>query len=137
MIFTEFLTKHYAKHQISSTSNSTNLCIAYDLILISGTSSGLQNCLNRLQCSYQKCKLNVKIKKTRTVIVSERQPSVQNQFTFETKPLDICKSYTYLVSIISNNGSFKLNINALCKSASRAMYNLLSNVNKHASGNVY
>ena len=61
------------------------------------------------------------------MIVSKRQPSVQHQFTFGNKPLDTCKSYTYLGHIISDNGSFKLNINELCKSASRAIYNLLGN----------
>ena len=43
----------------------------------------------------------------------------------------------YLGSIISNNDSFKLNIYELYDSASRAMYNLLGNVNKHMSGTVY
>ena len=71
------------------------------------------------------------------MIVSKRRPSAQNQFTFENKPLNTCKSYAYLGCIISNNGSFKLNIDELCKSASRAMYNLLGKVNKHLSGNVY
>ena len=113
------------------------LLYADDFILISETSSGLQNCLNRLQAYCQKSKFNVNIEKTRTMIVSKRQPSVQHQFTFENKPLDTCKSNTYLGSIISDNGSIKLNINELCKSASRAMYNLLCNVNKHLSGNVY
>ena len=61
------------------------------------------------------------------MIISKRQPPVQHQFTFENKPLDTCKSYTYLGPIISDNGSFKLNINELCKSASRAIYNLLGN----------
>ena len=43
----------------------------------------------------------------------------------------------YLGSIISNNDSFKLNIYELCESASRAMYNLLGNVNKQMSGTFY
>ena len=54
-----------------------------DLIKISETSLSLQNCLNRLQSYCQKSKLKVNIKKTRTMTVSKRQPSVQHQFTFE------------------------------------------------------
>lgn len=41
-----------------------------------------------------------------------------------------------LGSIISNTGSFKLNLNELCESTSRTVYNLLDNANKHLSGNV-
>ena len=44
---------------------------------------------------------------TRTMTVTKRQPSVQNQITFQNKPLVTCK------------------------------YNLLGNVNKHFSGNYY
>ena len=74
---------------------------------------------------------------TRTTIVSKRQPFVQYQLTFDNTPLDTGKSYTYLGYLISNNGSFKLNINQLCKSASRALYNLSDNVNKNLSGNSF
>ena len=42
-----------------------------------------------------------------------------------------------LGSIISNNDSFKLNTYELCESASRAMYNLLGNINKQMSDTVY
>ena len=69
--------------------------------------------------------------------VSKRQSSVQHQFTFENKTFDTRQSYIYLGFIISDNGSLKLNINEFCKSTSREMYNLLGNVNKHLSGNVY
>lgn len=43
----------------------------------------------------------------------------------------------YLGSIISDNGRLTLNVYELYESASRAMYNLLGNVNKHMPGNVY
>ena len=68
--------------------------------------------------------------------------SLKDSFLYNTSsllktPLDTCKSYTYLSCMISNNGSFKLNINKLCKIASRVIYNLLGNVNKNFSGNLY
>ena len=107
---------------------------ADDLILISETSSSLQNCLNRLQSYCQKCKLNVIIKRTKIMIIPTRQSSAHTHSTFENKPLHNCKSYTYLGSIVSNNGSFKMNINELCKSASRTMYSLAYN---HLSSNVH
>ena len=48
----------------------------------------------------------------------------------------MCNSYLYLGTIVSNNGQFKLNINELCKKASRAIYTLLGNVNKFYAGNI-
>ena len=107
------------------------------MILISETSSGLQNCPNRLQSYCRKSKLSANIEKNRTMKVSKRQHSVQHHFTFANKPLDTCKSYTYLGSLISDNDNLKLNINEIFRSASRAMYNLLGNANKHLSDNVY
>ena len=59
-----------------------------------------------------------------------------SSLTFNGNVIETCNLYPYLGSLISNNGKFKLNISELCKSASRAMYTLLGNVNKFSSGNV-
>ena len=50
--------------------------------------------------------------------------------------IETCKLYPYLGSLISSNRQFELNISELCKSASRAMYTILDNVNKFSSGDV-
>ena len=70
------------------------------------------------------------------MIVVKRQVATANSFTFNGNVIETCKSYPYLGSLISNNGQFKLSISELCKSASRAMYTLLGNVNKFSSENV-
>ena len=114
-----------------------NLLYADDLILVSETSSGLQNCLDRLQEYCDKWKLTVNIKKTKTMVAETQQSSInQSSFTYKSNVLDICKSYPYLGTIISHNGQFIFNINELCKKASRAMYTLLGNVNKFYAGNI-
>ena len=114
----------------------SNLLYADDLILISESSSGLQNCLDRLETYCKKWKLTVNTKKTKTMVVEKRQSSISKIFTFHNNPLEMCKAYPYLGTLISNNGKFKLNISEICKSASKAMYTLLGHVNKYSAGNI-
>ena len=114
-----------------------NLRYADDLVLVSETSSGLQNCLDRLQEYCDKWRLTVNIKITQTMVVEKRQSSIsKTSFTYKNNALDICKSYPYLGTIISQNGQFKFNINELYKKTSRAMYTLLGNVNKFYAVNI-
>ena len=115
----------------------SNLLYEDDLILISETRTGLQSCLSNLQAYCQKWKLTVNKKKTKVMVVEKRQFSTQmHRFSFKKEPLEICKLYPYLGTIITNNGNFKVNIQELCKSARRAMYTLLGSTNKYASGNL-
>ena len=48
-----------------------NLLYADDLVLVSETSSGLQNCLDRLQEYCDKWRLTINIKKTKTMVVEK------------------------------------------------------------------
>ena len=78
-----------------------NLLYTDDLILVSETSSGLQNCLDRLQEYCDKWRLTVNIKKTKTMVAEKRQSSInQTSFTYKNNVLDICKSYPYLGTVI-------------------------------------
>ena len=71
------------------------------------------------------------------MVVEKRQSSAQiHCFSFKREPLEICKIYPYLGTIITNNGNFKINIEELCKSVRRAMYTLLGGTNNFASGNL-
>ena len=71
------------------------------------------------------------------MIVQRRKSKIApTNLSFADKTIEFCNSYTYLRCIISNTGNFKININELIKSASRAMYNLLGNTNKFLSGNI-
>ena len=70
------------------------------------------------------------------MVLAKRQLSMANNFIFNSNIIEICKSYPYLGSLISNNGQFKIDINELSKSTSREMYTLPGNVNKFSSGNV-
>ena len=86
----------------------SNLLYADYLILISESRTGLQSCLNKLQAYWQKWKLTVNNKKTKVMLVEKIQSSAQiHRFSFKKEPLEICKLYPYLGTIITNNGNFK------------------------------
>ena len=85
-----------------------NLLYVDDLVLVSETSSGLQNYLDRFQEYCDKWRLTVNIKETKTMVVEKRQPPIsQTSFTYKNNALNMCKSYPYLGTIISHNGQFK------------------------------
>ena len=114
-----------------------SLLYADDLILVSESGSGLQNCLKKLQTYCDKWKLKVNTKNRKTMKVEERQSrQSEENFLFGETPIEECKSYTYLGTVISNNGKFKANIKQLCKTASRAMYTLLCHTNKYSGVNI-
>ena len=53
-------------------------------------------------------------KKTKAMVVEKRPSSAQiHRFNFKKEPLEICKLYPYLRTIIANNGNFKANIEEL------------------------
>ena len=51
-----------------------NLLYGEELVLVSETSSGLQNCLDRLQEYCDKWRLTINIKKTKTMVVENDNP---------------------------------------------------------------
>ena len=69
--------------------------------------------------------------------VKKRQScQTEEIFLFRETPIKEYKSYTYLGTVISSNGKFKADIQQLFKTASRAMYTLLSHINKYSGGNI-
>ena len=70
--------------------------------------------------------------------VEERQSrQSEENFLFRETPIEEHKSYTYLGTVvISSNGKFKANMQKLCKTATRAMYTLLTHTNKYSGGNI-
>ena len=71
------------------------------------------------------------------MVVEKRQSLAQiYRFRFKKETLKICNLHPFLRTVITNNGNFKVNIEELCKSASRVMYTLLCSTNKFASGNL-
>ena len=67
------------------------------------------------------------------MVLEKRQSSAQiHRFSFKKEPLEICKLYPYLGTIITFNGNFKVNIQELCNGARGLMYTLIGSTNKFA-----
>ena len=113
-------------------------CLLYadDLVLISESTEGLQNCLNKLYDYIQTWKLSINYKKTKSITISKRKTKTKCTFTIGKEKVDPCNSYKYLGTTISENGSFKGNLVNLNKKAFGAMFSLLKCINKHYAGNI-
>ena len=108
-------------------------CLMYadDLILISESEGGLQNCLNKLNEYVTKWKLKVNLKKTQVMIFN---PSGYRgkipTFNFDNQHLKTVKEYKYLGTTITNTGNFKLNEVYLKKKGLRATFLLMHSIKR-------
>ncbi len=108
-------------------------CLMYadDLIIISETSNGLQNMLDRLHSYCLKWRLQLNIKKTRTMIIRKRQSSkqVSVSFKFGNDIITSTDRYSYLGLLINSKGQFSEGIDCLKKKGYKALY--------HMTGSLY
>ena len=89
--------------------NNTKLnCLMYadDLILLSETPRGLQECLDKLQIYCNNWGLEVNITKSKVMIFSNSGRLLSTQFHLNNTPLTNTKNYTYLGVKFSINGKF-------------------------------
>ena len=110
---------------------------AHDLILVSESGSGFQNCLKKLQTYCDKWKLKVNTKKIQNNEDWEKtiSPIWGKIFIRKNTNWRMQVLHTYLGTVISSNEKFKANMQQLCKITSRLMYTLLSHTNKCLVGN--
>ena len=89
----------------------TNIsCLLYadDLVLMSETDVGLQNCLNKLESYCVKWNLTVNVKKTKIVIFNNGGHVYKRfKFFFEGKIVEIVQDYCYLGIVFNASGTFK------------------------------
>ena len=98
--------------------NNTNLnCLLWadDLLLVSETAIGLQNCIDKMQNFYDKLDLKVNIKKTKVVIFNKRGTSMENKFNFYLNgaKLAITDQYQYLGIKLCPSGSLKIGVEGM------------------------
>ena len=84
-------------------------CLMYadDLVILSETESGIQNCLNKLKQYTDEWKLELNIKKTKIMVFQNTGRRRKTKFYFGTQILELAQSYKYLGTTITNTGSFK------------------------------
>ena len=103
-----------------------SLMWADDIILLSKTREGLQNCLNNLYAYCQKWKLEVNLKKTKSMVFREKGTIITKAlFHLNTEPILETKEYTYLGISINTSGNLKNGCTRLIDKARRAWYSIL------------
>ena len=89
-------------------SRLNHLLFADDLLLLSETSNGLQNCLNKLGHFCQEWKLDVNLNKTKIMIFSNGRRKYKNyNFIYKGHKLDVTDTYKYLGITLFYNGNLK------------------------------
>ena len=94
---------------------------ADDLVLISESPSGLQNCLNKLG-TYAKTKyLTISIKKSKTMVFNSSGLFIKEQFYIEGKPLEPVDSFCYLGFEVKPSGATSHGSSILIDKALKAL----------------
>ena len=80
--------------------NSKLNCLLWadDLLLVSETAEGLQNCIDKMGKCYEELDLKVNIKKTKVIIFNKRGRTLEKKFNFylNGEKLVIADQYQYL-----------------------------------------
>ena len=103
-------------------SRLNHLLFADDLLLLSETSNGLQNCLNKLGHFW---KLDVNLNKTKIMIFSNGRRNYENyNFIYNGHKLHVTDTYKYLVITLFYDGNLKHAADDLYNKALKAMFSL-------------
>ena len=109
-------------------------CLMYadDLVLLSDSQIGLQNCLNKLHDYTIKWGLKLNLKKTKVLVFQNGGRRTPGAFHFGHRQVDREKTYKYLGTIITDTGNFKSNEANLKRKGLRASYIVMKNIGIHA-----
>jgi hypothetical protein len=115
-------------------------CLLYadDMVLLSHTKQGLQNCLNKLHSYCQEWQMELNLDKTKIMIMSKSGKMYNDQLYFGTHKLQNVKEYNYLGLTFACSGSFttaKINIKNKAMKAAGKLKRLLyeAPIKKHLS----
>ena len=103
---------------------------ADDLIIISPSKIGLQNCLNTLSSFCNSWMLDINSKKTKVMVFQKRAKKNSNlEFHIGKETIDIVHEYTYLGTRISSTGNFNISLEHLKEKALHALFSLRKHTN--------
>ena len=99
-------------------------CLLYadDLILLSETGTGIQNCLNKLQVYCKKWCLQINLKKTQYLVINRNGKQLKCKLYFGDKIVKHTNEYCYLGVMITACGSFSSAMKILYKKGLKAMF---------------
>ena len=114
-------------------------CLIYadNLVIMSTSAEGLQECLNKLATYCSKWKLQVNLKKTK-IIIFNRQGSLikKNSFLFMSNNIEVTKQYKYLGFIFSCSGSTIVWVRNLINQAQKAWFSIKYYLSSSKSKNI-
>ncbi len=99
-----------------------SLSWADDLVLMSTSQVGLQNCLHRLSLYCYKWGMKLNVRKTKFMIMSVGTVKNCGSLEYEGNSIDYVTTYKYLGLQLSSNGKFNTMINDRCMKANRAAF---------------
>ncbi len=110
----------------------SSLLYADDLIILSRSKTGLQNCLDVLHTWSEKWLLEVNLKKTKVMILQKHKSKRKNiQFHIGKNPISITDEYTYLGLKLTPNTKFDIARQQLSEKAMHAMYKIRKQIDFH------
>ena len=95
-----------------------------DLIILSRSKLGLQNCLNMLSSYCNSWMLKINPKKTKIMIFQRCTKKCDYIFHIGNEIIDIVQNYTYLGTCLSFSGNFTLSLEHLRQKALHAFFSL-------------
>ena len=106
----------------------SSLLYADDLIILSRSKVGLQNCLNTLSSYCNSWMLKINPKKTKIIIFQKCKRKCDSSFYICNEKIAIVQNYTYLGTCISSTGNFTLSLDHLRQKAFHALFSLRRNI---------
>lgn len=100
------------------------LFYADDVVLISTSSEGLQNCINALREFSEKWKLEINLDKTKVLTFNNKGKETQNKYKYGSELIQPTDKYTYLGIDLDQTGTFKQAINTLHNKGLKALYKM-------------
>ena len=102
-----------------------SLLYADDLVILSRSKIGLQNCLNMLSSYCNSWMLSINPKKTKVMIFQKRaKRCTEYSFHIDNENIEVVQNYTYLGTLISSTGNFSLALDKLKEKALHALFSL-------------
>ena len=131
MLFNLFLSDFpdvfdHSCHPVSLTGQPLNcLMFADDIVLMSESAEGLQQCLDKLHTYTKQWNLTVNTSKTKVIIFNKDGHRItRHNFTLNGTNIEIVQNYTYLGILFSSSGSFNPAIKALYDKALKSFFKL-------------
>ena len=107
-----------------------SLLYADDLVILSKSKTGLDNCLKVLECFNAKWLLNVNYRKTKILVFQKSGKNSKHlSFSINSTPIEIVQEYTYLGIRITSSGTFTIAQKVLAEKALNAIFKIRKHIN--------